>query len=321
MKAPRSDQYRGERASTRAWTFHTLSSLSCPMMRHLTVGHAVAQATTRLDAAGIDTARLDAQVLLCHALGVDRAWLLAHPEVTLSPAQATAFADLVAARASRQPVAYLTGHREFYGLDFCVTRAVLVPRPETEHLVERAVAVVRAWRARHHRWPRIVEVGVGSGAIVVSLAHSLPDLMVTGVDVSPDALAVTAANARRHHVADRVRLVEGDLLSPLTGTADLVLANLPYIPSAELDGLAPEVRAEPRLALDGGPDGLDVFRRLFAQVPSRVAPGGVLLLEMGAGQGAALLALATCLDPARVTVTPDLAGHDRLLEIELHDND
>lgn len=320
MKAPRSDQYRGERASSGAWTFHTFSSLVCLMMGHLTVGHAVAQAATRLAAAGIDTARLDAQVLLCHTLGVDRAWLLAHPDTPLSAGQAATFADLVAARARRQPVAYLTGHREFYGLDFCVTPAVLVPRPETEHLVERAIAVARAWRARRHRWPRTVEVGVGSGAIAVSLAHTLPNLMVTGIDVSPDALAVATANARRHHVAERVRLVEGDLLSPLPGTADLVLANLPYIPSADLDGLAPEVHAEPRLALDGGPDGLDIFRHLFAQTPSRVAPGGVLLLEIGAGQGAALQALAARLNPACVTVTPDLAGHDRLVEIQLRDD-
>lgn len=288
-------------------------------MPQLTTGRAVAQAADRLAAVGIDTARLDAQVLLGHVLGVSRTWLLAHPEVVLSPQEVTAFEPLIAARATRQPVAYLTGHREFYGLDFHVAPAVLVPRPETEHLVERAIVVARTWHARLQRWPRVAEVGVGSGAIAVSLAHALPGLIVTGVDLSPDALTVAIDNARRHGVADRVRLVQGDLLSPIDAPAELVLANLPYIPSADLDGLASEVRAEPRLALDGGPDGLDGFRRLFAQVPDRVAPGGVLLLEMGADQGDALRALAAALHPTSLTITPDLAGHDRLLEIHLRD--
>lgn len=290
-------------------------------MSHQTARHAVAVAAARFEAVGIDTARLDAQVLLCSVLGVDRTWLLAHPETVLPSQVATAFEALVVARQARQPVAYLTGRREFYGLDFCVTRAVLVPRPETEHLVERAIAVARAWRACYQRWPRIVEVGVGSGAITISLAHALPGLVVTGIDLSPTALTVAAENARRHGVADRTRLVQGDLLSPIDAPAELVLANLPYIPSAELDTLEPEVRAEPRLALDGGPDGLDVFRRLFAQVPGRIAPGGVLLLEIGAGQGEAVRAMAAALDPARITVTPDLAGHDRLVEIQLRDTD
>lgn len=288
-------------------------------MSHQTARHAVAVAAARFEAVGIDTARLDAQVLLCSVLGVNRAWLLAHPDATLSPTQAAAFADLVAAREERQPVAYLTGRREFYGLDFCVTQAVLVPRPETEQLVERALAVARAWRARHHAWPRTVEVGVGSGAVAISLAHTLPGLAVTGIDISADALAVAAANARRHHVADRLPLLEGDLLTPLVGPVDLILANLPYIPGVVLDSLSPEVRAEPRLALDGGPDGLVAFRRLFAQVPGRVAAGGVVLLEIGADQGEAVSQLAAALGPVRVTVTPDLAGHDRLVEIQLRD--
>lgn len=291
------------------------------MMLHLTAGYATAAAAARLAAAGVDTPRLDAQVLLGHVLGVSRTWLLAHPEAVLSPDEATAFDELVTRRVARHPVAYLTGHREFYGLDFQVDAAVLVPRPETELLVERAIVLARAWHARAGAWPTVVDLGVGCGAIAVALAVSLPALPpIIAVDVSPAALAVARANATRCHVAGRIDFRPGDLLAPLDQPVDLVLANLPYIPTASIDTLAPEVRSEPRLALDGGPDGLDPFRRLFAQVPGRVTAGGALLLEIGADQGATLHALAAGLQPDSLTITPDLAGHDRLLEIHLRES-
>ncbi len=283
-----------------------------------TVGEALRAARRRFDAAGVETAGLDAQVLLGHVLGVERAWLIAHPEAVLTPDQAAAFERLVQGREARQPVAYLTGRREFYGLDFGVDERVLVPRPETELLVERAIALVNAWRARYGQWPRVVDVGTGSGAIGVSLAVALPALpWVDLVDASPAALQVARANAERHGVAERLRFWAGDLLAPLPTPVDLALANLPYIEADVIATLAPEVQREPRLALDGGPDGLDPFRRLFVQVPAHVAPGGALLLEIGAGQGAAVARLAQVLHPQSVMVHPDLAGLDRLVEVHL----
>ena len=285
-----------------------------------TVGEAVRAAQRRLQAAGVTTAGLDAQVLLGHTLGVGRAWLIAHPEAVLTPDQAEAFERLVQGREARRPVAYLTGRREFYGLDFVVDEQVLVPRPETELLVERAVALVQAWRARRGAWPRVVDVGTGSGAIGVSLAVAVPALpLVDLVDASPEALAVARANAERHGVADRLRFWQGDLLAPLPAPVDLVLANLPYIEADVIPTLAPEVRHEPRLALDGGPDGLDPFRRLFAQAPAHVTPGAALLLEIGAAQGRAVSELAQVLHPQTVTVHPDLAGLDRLVEVILRE--
>lgn len=283
-----------------------------------TVGEVVRVAQRRFEAAGVETAGLDAQVLLSHVLGVGRAWLIAHPESVLTPDQTIAFERLVQGRASRRPVAYLIGRREFYGLDFAVDERVLVPRPETELLVERAVALVEEWRASHGQWPRVVDVGTGSGAIGVSLAVAAPALpQVDLVDTSPDALEVARANAERHGVADRLCFWRGDLLAPLPAPVDLVLANLPYIEAEVIPTLAPEVQREPRLALDGGPDGLDPFRRLFAQVPAHVTLGGVLLLEIGAGQGPAVAELAQVLHPQAVRVHPDLAGLDRLVEVQL----
>ncbi|MCW5851889.1 MAG: peptide chain release factor N(5)-glutamine methyltransferase [Anaerolineae bacterium] len=285
-----------------------------------TVGGAVRAAQQRFQTAGVETAGLDAQVLLGYVLGVGRAWLIAHPEAPLTPDQAQAFERLVQRREARQPVAYLTGQREFYGLVFQVDERVLVPRPETELLVERAIGLVHEWLARYGQWPRVVDVGTGSGAIGVSLAVTVPELpTVNLVDVSPAALDVARANAERHGVAGRLRFWIGDLLAPLPAPVNLVLANLPYIEADVIPTLAPEVQQEPRLALDGGPDGLDPFRRLFTQVPTHVSPAGVLLLEIGAGQGRAVAELAQVLRPQAVSVHPDLAGLDRLVEVYLRE--
>jgi release factor glutamine methyltransferase len=285
-----------------------------------TVGEAIRAARQRFQAVGIETPRLDAEVLLGHVLNVDRAWLMAHPEATLTSEQAAHFERLVQAREARRPVAYLIGQREFYGLTFAVDERVLIPRPETELLVERAIELVRAWHDRHARWPHVVDIGTGSGAIVVSLAVALPALSdLNAVDISSEALVVAQANASRHGVADHIRFWRGDLLTPLDAPVDMVVANLPYIEADAIPMLAPEVQQEPQGALDGGPDGLDPFRRLFAQVPTCVTPGGVLLLEIGEGQAKALTVLAHRLRPERVVVHPDLAGLDRILEIQLRD--
>lgn len=253
---------------------------------------------------------LDLSCLLVAVLGVDRAALIAHPERPLSQDEATAFEALVLRRAAGTPIPYLTGRRAFYDRDFLVTPAVLIPRPETEHLIEIALD----W-ARGRHGLRIVDVGTGSGAIAVTLAAHLPGASVWAVDQSPETLDVARQNAARYDVP--VTFVQGDLLEPLAGESmDLIAANLPYIATDELAGLA-VARYEPRLALDGGPDGLALIRRLLAQAPGVLAPAGLALLEIGAGQGAAVCALAESAFPgARVRLLADYAGLDRVVCID-----
>jgi len=253
-------------------------------------------------------------LLLVHVLGVDRAALIAHPERPLTPEQSATYRDLIERRASGVPLPYLTGRRAFYDLDLIVTPEVLIPRPETEHLVEAALA----W-ARGRRGLRVVDVGTGSGAIAVVLAKHLPEAHIWALDISTAALDVARQNAARYGMLERIEFVPGDLLAPLLykgQQADLIAANLPYIASDELDTLA-VARHEPRLALDGGPDGLDLIRRLLGQAPRVLAAGGLLLLEIGAGQGERVRALAEMAFPrAQVQIMPDYAGHDRVVSVE-----
>lgn len=261
-----------------------------------------------------DAEPLDADLLLAHVLDLPRAALLARPEAALTRAQADRFAALVMRRAKGTPVAYLIGRHPFYDRDFLVTPDVLIPRPETEHLIEAALTWARG------RGPlRVADVGTGSGAIAVTLAAHLPDARVHAIDRSAAALAVAQQNAERAGVARHVTFHQGDLLAPLLVSSeplDLIAANLPYIPSAELAALD-VARHEPALALDGGPDGLDVIRRLLAQAPRTLAANGLMLLELGAGQGAQAAALAAEQFPgAAIVVLADYAGHDRVLRVE-----
>jgi release factor glutamine methyltransferase len=272
------------------------------------------QATDTLAAAGCDTPRLDAEVLLAHTLDRDRAWLYAHPEQILSSYQLGTYQSLVSRRARREPVAYLTGHKEFFGLEFIVTPDVLIPRPETERLVELALQ----WVAATSSSPIIADVGTGSGAIAVTLAVHLPHAFVVATDTSPAALVVAQRNAARHGVADRVRYVQGDLLAPLAGRYTyFIVANPPYLSQAELAAAPPEVaRWEPRAALDGGPDGLSVIRHLLVMAAERLHPGAALLVEIGASQGAEVLQLARRHFPqATVEIARDDAERDRLLAV------
>ncbi|MFN8449710.1 MAG: peptide chain release factor N(5)-glutamine methyltransferase [Anaerolineae bacterium] len=254
---------------------------------------------------------LDAHVLLGEVLGVDRAYLLAHPEAPLTPEQAERFVGLVARCADGEPVAYLLGRRAFYDRDFLVTPDVLIPRPETELLLEQALA----WAG--DRAIAAADVGTGSGALAVTLAANRPQARVYATDISPAALAVARKNAERSSVG--VTFYEGDLLAPLIEHSirlDLIMANLPYIASDELASLAVS-RHEPRLALDGGADGLDLIRRLLAQIPGAINPGALVLLEIGAGQGAAALALVReTLRPQRAELILDYAGLDRIIRAE-----
>jgi len=232
----------------------------------------------------------------------------------VSPVARTAFEALLARRLRREPTAYIIGHREFYGVELEVTPAAPVPRPETELLVDETLAQAR--RLRHaYRGPHIVDVGTGCGAIALAVAIQLPVARATATDTSQNTLDLAQRNAERLGVSGRVRFVLGDLLSALAEVADIIVANLPYIPSGEWEGLAPEIRFyEPRAALDGGPDGLRLVSRLLKEAPAHVRSPGALILEIGHDQGAAVAALARQAFPAAaIAVKKDLAGLDRVV--------
>lgn len=256
---------------------------------------------------------LDARHLLEHVLGRDHAYLIAHDHEQLDFAAETAYRQLLERAAAEEPVPYLIGRSPFMGLDFFVSHDVLIPRPETEQLVELAVE----W-ARPRKVVRIVDVGTGSGCIAVSLARYLSEALIVAVDVSAGALSVATANAARH-TPGRVSFVRADLLSALAPGFDLIVANLPYIARHEWPTLPIGVKSyEPALALDGGPDGLDLIERLLPQAVERLRPGGLLLLEIGWRQGTAVAGLARSAFPkAAVEMIADFAGHDRIVSIRL----
>jgi release factor glutamine methyltransferase len=238
---------------------------------------------------GVESARLESEVLLAHVLNCPRIELIARSLEQPADAERARFRELIKRRVEGWPVAYLVGTKEFYLLKFEVSPAVLVPRPETETLVLEALRLLKPLRE-----PTVLDLGTGSGCIAVSVAHQKKDARVTAADVSPDALEVAARNAQRHGVADRVTFLQGDLFAPVPagGTFDLVVSNPPYVTPTELAALAPDVREhEPRLALDGGPDGLAFYRRIAAGVGPLLKPGGWLLLEIGATQDEAVRAV------------------------------
>ena len=274
------------------------------------------QTTAILAAADIDTARLDAELLLAYCLQVDRIHLLARPEQLLAPDQFACFQALVRRRSSREPLAYLIGQRWFYGLEFEITPAVLIPRPETELLVEKALS----WLDQHRGEARqVIDVGAGSGAIAVSIAaNTTPDVKILASDTSPESLQVAKQNARKHGVENRITFLLGDLLDPLPGPVHLILSNPPYIASDIIPTLMPEVRDyEPKAALDGGADGLRVIERLLAQAPVYLSPGGAIFMEIGYDQGQSASELTHQFFPtAAIHIHQDLAGLDRLVEIQ-----
>ncbi len=266
---------------------------------------------TRTRIAPVSTsASLDAQLLMAFVLGVDRAHVIAHPERELTPDQVQHFAALAARRASGEPMAYIFARRAFYDLDLAVSPDVLIPRPETELLVELAIESEQAHRADCVA----ADIGTGSGAIAVTFATHVPAAAVYAVDLSAAALEVAHRNATLNHV--QIQLLHGDLLSPLIEnrvTVDLLLANLPYIASGVVPGLEVS-RFEPALALDGGPDGLVLIRRLMAAAPLVLRAGALVLLEIGADQGASASDIVrAALPSAQVDVIQDLAGLDRIV--------
>ncbi len=266
-----------------------------------------------------ETAILDAQVLLAHILDQPRTWVVAHPEAEISPEAQERLNAAVQRLADGEPLPYILGFWEFYARRFEVTPQVLIPRPETELLVEHALRWLRRFPLR--RW--VADVGTGSGCIAISLAAEIQDLQIVATDISLPALRVARRNAIRHGVHERVHLLQCDLLPlPPSGFAyhrfDLICANLPYIPTPLLRQLR-VARYEPLLALNGGPDGLNLIRRLLKLAPAWLAPGGMLLMEIEASQGAALLSLAyDMFQSAQIRLHTDLAGQDRLLEVVIN---
>jgi len=256
--------------------------------------------------AGTETARLDADVLLAWVLDVRRESLFAHPEAFLEPDQAREYEGLVARRMAGEPVAYLTGLKSWFGLDLRVTRDVLIPRPETELLVELAIKLAKEKRAR-----LIVDVGTGSGAIAIALAKALQQVEVIATDLSPASLEVARLNVEALAMGDRISITGGDLLEAVQAEPDLVVANLPYVPDGDWPELSPEVRSEPRLAFLGGPDGLDVIRRLLVQLRERrwLVP---VVLELDPRQVESVRTFVEANGAWVVEIAPDLAGRERI---------
>ena len=259
---------------------------------------------------GVDNPRLDAEVLLCHILGKDRIYLYVHFDQPLEPSELTAFREAVKKRAMRLPVAYITGQKEFMGLTFTVTPDVLIPRPDTEILVEDALA-----RLAICEQPAILDIGTGSAAIIVSVLKTLPAASGVSVDISPQALEVARMNATAHGVIDRLQIKQGDLFAPVNGQRfDAVLSNPPYIPDGDIAKLELEVRREPRLALAGGVDGLDFYRRIISGGASYLNPNGFIAMEVGINQAKDVAALAEQSLTLRVdSIIKDYAGIDRVV--------
>ena len=282
----------------------------------------------RLAEAGSESPRLDAELLLGHVLGVSRATLLAEPQLLASIDQAARFTGLIEQRATGRPVSYIRGLKEFYGLALSVDERALIPRPETEALVDLALSLIGARltdapRGSDVRPVLVWDVGTGSGAIVVALAVEcrrrgyLGDVVFRATDISTDALALATENAVAHGVADAITFAQADLADPADREpAELLLANLPYVPSETVPNLPIAASFEPRVALDGGPDGLALVRRLLAQLPLALTPDGSALLEIGADQAeGAASAAASTLAGWRIAVHDDLAGRPRVVEL------
>ncbi len=293
-----------------------------------TIGRALVSASQRLREEGLQSPQLDAQTILAHVLGkTDRSWLFAHYDYKLTKREAERFTELIVRRAQYEPVAYLIGCKEFYGLNFIVDHRVLIPRPETELLVD---LVIEQLDMRSDNLPpghriSIVDVGTGSGAIAISVAENCPNVDIYATDLSHDAIAVARANIVRLNKRSQVSLLHGDLLLPLENKidknkVDIIVANLPYISKKNYRQLDPDIRNyEPQLALEAGPEGLDFIRRLLGQAPRYLNPKGIIYLEIGSDQGAAVLEMAEFFMPHAqlINLRQDYNGRDRIVTIQL----
>jgi len=275
-----------------------------------TVARLLEWTTGRFKERGIDSPRLEAEILLACALGIRRIDLYVRHDQIVDDAGRARFRDMVRRRQEGCPTAHIVGKKEFYSLDFAVSPATLIPRPDTELLVDEALRLAKPLME-----PLIADIGTGTGCVAVALAHRLPKARIVAVDISPEALETARGNATRLGVADRVDFRLGDLLAPLAGLRpDLIVSNPPYIPTNDIAGLDPGVRDhEPALALDGGPDGLRVIERLAEQALSLLAPGGRLLVEIGAGQEDGARGVLTRAGFTVESVRKDGGGHPRVV--------
>jgi len=275
----------------------------------MTLKQALSRARGILADSNIEDARLESELLIRHTLKISQVQLYLDLDRELSPNQEQTFWQLIRRRLGGEPTAYITKHREFYGLDFYVSPDVLIPRPESELLVEMALDLIQ-----NRPVPTIAEIGTGCGAVAISLALKLPRAKIYATDISAPALKVALFNCQKHGVENRVCLLQGDMLDPLPEPVDLIVANLPYVKEAEIG----TGNFEPLLALNGGSDGLDKIRQLCRQLSDKLHPEGCLLLEIGQGQGKAVATfLRSLFPPAKIEVTPDLSGIDRVVSLIL----
>lgn len=284
----------------------------------LTLNEAIRKAAEKLAESGITTARLDAELLLAHILKKDRTWIFTHLYDALDPENDKAFQELLERRTLREPFQYIIGKQEFWGLEFMVTPDVLIPRPETELVVEAAIEAVAGVAG-----PRLIDVCTGSGCIAISLAAEVAALRIFATDRSDPALAVARQNARMHRVTDRIRFVEGDLFEPLQemdlhGGIDVITANPPYIPTGDRQALQPEVRDfEPGMALFAGVSGSEIQQRIIQGAPDFLKKHGKLIMEMGIGQAETLSSMAEATGRyERPQILKDLAGIDRTITLQ-----
>ncbi len=276
----------------------------------MTLGEALSFARSALASHNVEDAGLESEVLLHHAIGIDRTRLYLTLKEALTPEQEKTFRELLERRLSGVPLAYVVRHREFYGLDFYINQDVLIPRPETELLVEKALALAQSKPIR-----TIADIGTGSGIIAVTLAVKLPDARIYATDISEKAIVVALFNAEKHGVVYRITFLQGDLVATLPEPGDLIIANLPYVKRAEI---TPPITAEPHQALDGGREGLDVIKRFCREVKSKLNPGGYVLMEIGQGQHQTVKEYLLSLYPdAEIKIYQDLAGIDRAIEAKL----
>ena len=281
-----------------------------------TIRSLLADARRRLSAAGIDSPALDARILVRHVFAVTDAALVAGDDRAVTAAEADRFESLLARRLAGEPVSRIRGVREFWGMDFMVTPAVLDPRPDTETLVAAAVETMRANPPR-----TIVDLGTGSGCILVSLLKEFPQAQGTGVDISGEALAVARGNAERNGVAGRATFLQGRWFDSVAGTFDLIVSNPPYIPNPDIESLDREVRNhDPILALSGGDDGLDAYRAIIREIQTHLNPAGLCYLEIGIHQGENVARLVEESNLSVRRIIPDIAGIPRAVEITRGDN-
>lgn len=277
-----------------------------------TFGEATNAVSAILKAAGIESARLDARLLVAHGADVPPETVLTRPELVLNERIRARIAELLRRRAEREPMSHILGEREFWSMAFAVTSDTLTPRPDTECLVE---AVLSAWsREKRDAAPRILDLGTGTGCILLALMSELSSSTGIGVDISDSALAIAQQNAERHELDQRVQFLKGEWFEPAAGSFDLIVSNPPYIETTEIVALEPEVaHFEPRLALDGGPDGLEPYRQICAEVMAYLVPGGVVGFEIGATQAGAVRALMEGAGLSSSQIIADLAGRDRVV--------